>query len=223
MFGYNGGGPDGGIYRSVDSGAHWAKLAGGLPNQGDYGRCALDVSRSNHNVVYALVEHRTRGGVYKSENQGATWTRTSDTNDRPSYYSQLRVDPNNENKVWLGGVPLYMSEDGGKTFTTSRAGRIHTDFHAIWIDPNNSDHLLAGCDGGVHVTWDSGRTWEHIDNIAMGQFYEIAFDYQKPYHVCGGLQDNYSWCGPSQTVQQEGISNGDWISVSGGDGFYARI
>jgi photosystem II stability/assembly factor-like uncharacterized protein len=223
VFGYDGGGPDGGIYRSLDSGAHWAKLAGGLPAQGDYGRCALDVSRSNHNVVYALIEHRTRGGVYKSENQGATWTRTSDTNDRPSYYSQIRVDPNNENKVWLGGVPLYMSEDGGKTFVTNRAGRIHTDFHAIWIDPNNSDHLLAGCDGGVHVTWDSGRTWEHIDNIAMGQFYEIAFDYQKPYHVCGGLQDNYSWCGPSQTVQQEGIGNGDWISVSGGDGFYARI
>src|SRR5580692_6461611 len=88
-FGYDGGGPDGGIYRSVDGGAHWAKLAGGLPAQGDYGRCALDVSRSNHNVVYALIEHRTRGGVYKSENQGATWTRTSDTNDRPSYYSQL--------------------------------------------------------------------------------------------------------------------------------------
>ena len=223
VFGYNGGGPDGGIYRSLDAGAHWSKLAGGLPTQGDVGRCALDVSRSNHNVVYALIEHRTRGGVYKSENQGATWTRTSETNDRPSYYSQLRVDPNNENKIWLGGVPLYMSEDGGKTFVTTRAGRIHTDFHAIWIDPNNSDHLLAGCDGGVHVTWDSGRTWEHIDNIAMGQFYEIAYDYQKPYHVCGGLQDNYSWCGPSATVQQEGIGNEDWISVSGGDGFYARI
>jgi photosystem II stability/assembly factor-like uncharacterized protein len=223
VFGYNGGGPDGGIYRSIDAGAHWTKLAGGLPATGDYGRCALDIARKNTNVVYALIEHRTLGGVYRSENKGESWTRMSDTNPRPSYYSQLRVDPNNEQKVWLGGVPLYMSEDGGKTFTESRAGRIHTDFHAIWIDPNNSDHLLAGSDGGVHATFDAGRTWDYINNIAIGQFYEVTFDYQKPYRVCGGLQDNYTWCGPSSNTQQRGISNDDWITISGGDGFHSRI
>jgi photosystem II stability/assembly factor-like uncharacterized protein len=223
VFGFNGGGPDGGIYRSIDAGAHWTKLANGLPAQGDYGRCALDIARKNTNVVYALIEHRTLGGVYRSENKGETWTRMSDTNPRPSYYSQLRVDPQNENRVWLGGVPIYMSDDGGKTFTETRAGRIHTDFHAIWIDPNNSDHLLAGSDGGVHETRDAGRTWDYINNIAIGQFYEVTFDYQRPYHVCGGLQDNYTWCGPSSTVQQRGITNDDWITISGGDGFHARI
>ncbi|HWZ30137.1 MAG TPA: hypothetical protein VNX18_02330 [Bryobacteraceae bacterium] len=223
VFGYNGGGPDGGIYRSIDAGAHWAKLANGLPATGDYGRCALDIARKNTNVVYALIEHRTLGGVYRSENKGESWTRMSETNPRPSYYSQLRVDPNNEQKVWLGGVPIYMSEDGGKTFTESRAGAIHTDFHAIWIDPNNSDHLLAGSDGGVHVTFDAGRNWDYLNNIAIGQFYEVTFDNQKPYHVCGGLQDNYTWCGPSATTQQRGISNDEWITISGGDGFHARI
>lgn len=223
VFGFDGGGPDGGIYRSIDAGATWKKLAGGLPATGDYGRCALDVARSNSNVVYALIEHRTLGGVYRSENKGETWTRQSDTNQRPSYYSQIRVDPQNENRVWQGGVPILMSDDGGKTFTQDRAGRIHTDFHAIWIDPHNSDHLLAGNDGGVHETRDAGRTWDFINNIPIGQFYEVTFDYQKPYRVCGGLQDNYTWCGPSSTVQQRGITNDDWITISGGDGFHARI
>ncbi len=141
----------------------------------------------------------------------------------PSYYSQVRVDPNNENKVWVLGAPLYMSEDGGKTFTQERGRGIHSDFHAFWIDPANGDHILTGNDGGVTVTHDSGRTWDFLNNFAIGQFYEIAFDYQKPYHVCGGLQDNYSWCGPSANHQQTGMSNEEWININGGDGFHARI
>ncbi len=127
----------------------------------------------------------------------------SDTNPRPSYFSQIRVDPNNDLKIWLGGVNIYMSEDGGKTFVADRFRDVHSDVHAIWIDPANSDHLLSGNDGGIWVTWDSGRNWQHINNIALGQFYEVAFDFQKPYHVCGGLQDNYSWCGPSSTTQTD--------------------
>ena len=223
VFGYNGGGPDAGLYRSLNGGTQWTKMAGGLPTTGDIGRCSLDIYRRNTNIVYAEFEHATLGGVYRSEDKGATWARMSDTNPRPSYFSQIRVDPNNDQKVWLGGVNMYMSEDGGRTFVQSRFRDVHSDVHAIWIDPANSDHIVNGNDGGVWVTWDSGRNWRHLNNIALGQFYEIAYDFQKPYHVCGGLQDNYSWCGPSASLQTTGIGNEDWITVQGGDGFYARI
>ena len=223
VFGYNGGGPDAGLYRSIDGGSHWTKMAGGLPATGDVGRCSIDIYRKNTNIVYAEFEHATLGGVYRSEDKGATWTRMSDTNPRPSYFSQIRVDPNNDQKVWLGGVNMYMSEDGGRTFVQTRFRDVHSDVHAIWIDPANSDHIVNGNDGGVWVTWDSGRNWRHLNNIAIGQFYEIAYDFQKPYRVCGGLQDNYSWCGPSASLQTTGIGNEDWITVQGGDGFYARI
>ncbi|HWC95279.1 MAG TPA: hypothetical protein VG456_00980 [Candidatus Sulfopaludibacter sp.] len=229
VFGFDGGGPGSGIYRSTDGGLHWTRLGApggpgrGLPATGDMGRIGLDIYRKNTNIVYALVEHGTLGGVYRSEDKGATWARMGDTNPRPSYFSQIRIDPNNDQKLWLGGVNMYMSEDGGRTFVQTRFRDVHSDVHGIWIDPANSDHMLSGNDGGVWVTWDSGRNWRHIDNIALGQFYEVAFDYQKPYHVCGGLQDNYSWCGPSSTLQQTGIANDDWITVQGGDGFYNRI
>jgi photosystem II stability/assembly factor-like uncharacterized protein len=223
VFGFNGGGPGSGIYRSTDSGAHWTKLTKGLPPTGDIGRCALDIYRKNTNVVYALIEHQKLGGVYRSEDKGASWTRMGDTDPRPMYFSQIRVDPSNDLRIWLGGVNMHMSEDGGKTFVQTRFARVHSDVHAIWIDPANSDHLLSGNDGGIWVTEDSGRNWRHMNNIALGQFYEVAFDYQKPYHVCGGLQDNYSWCGPSSSTQQDGIGNEDWITVQGGDGFYNRI
>ena len=223
VFGYNGGGPKGGLYRSLDSGKTWEKLTKGLPTTGDVGRCALEVFRKNSNIVYALIEHMTLGGVYRSDDKGATWTRQSDTNPRPSYYSQIRIDPNNENKVWVLGAPLYMSEDGGRTFTQARGNGIHSDHHAMWIDPANGDHLIIGNDGGVHVTWDGGRHWDFLNNVPIGQFYEVAYDFQRPYHVCGGLQDNYSWCGPSANVQQSGIGNDEWVNINGGDGFHARI
>jgi photosystem II stability/assembly factor-like uncharacterized protein len=222
VFGYAGGGPGSGLYRSTDSGVHWTKLTKGLPT-GDIGRCGLDIYRKNTNVVYAVIEHAKQGGVYRSDDKGANWTRMGDTDPRPMYFSQIRVDPNNDLKIWLGGVNIYMSEDGGKTFVQTRFRNVHSDVHAIWIDPNNSDHLYSGNDGGIWVTEDSGRNWRHLNNIALGQFYEVAFDFQKPYHVCGGLQDNYSWCGPSSTAQQDGIGNEDWITVEGGDGFYNRI
>ena len=223
VFGYNGGGPQGGLYRTIDGGAHWTKLTKGLPTTGDVGRCALDVFRKNPNIVYALVEHATRGGIYRSEDKGVTWARMSDTNPRPSYYSQIRIDPNNDQKIWVLGAPLYYTEDGGRTFRQDRWQKIHSDFHAFWIDPANSDHMMAGSDGGITATFDGGRNWDYLNNVPIGQFYEVAYDMEKPYNLCGGLQDNNSWCGPSGTVTSRGPSNDEWITVSGGDGFYARI
>ncbi|HLY20489.1 MAG TPA: hypothetical protein VKR61_24850 [Bryobacteraceae bacterium] len=222
VFGFNGGGPGGGIYKTVDGGAHWTRLTKGLP-AGDIGRCAVDVSRKNPNVVYALVEHIKDGGIYRSEDKGFTWTRMSDTNPRPSYYSQLRIDPTNDQKVWVLGAPLYYTEDGGRTFRQDRWQKIHSDFHALWIDPANSDHMILGGDGGITMTNDSGRSWDYVNNVPIGQYYEIAYDMQKPYHLCGGLQDNNSWCGPSATPTPRGISNDEWITVGGGDGFYSQV
>ena len=118
---------------------------------------------------------------------------------------------------------MFYSEDGGKTFSTQRVQKIHGDFHAMWIDPADSNHMIAGSDGGIHWSYDGGRSWDFINTLAIGQFYEIGLDNEKPYHICGGLQDNGSWCGPSRTLTRDGISNEDWQLIHGGDGFYAAI
>ena len=223
-FGFNGGGPDGGIYKTTDGGATWKRLTKGLPyaEGGDVGRIGLTIYRHNPNIVYALVQH-PKGGIYRSEDKGENWTKMSDTNPRASYYSQVRVDPNNDLRIWVLGAPLQHSEDGGKTFVTSRGARIHGDYHAMWIDPANSQHMIAGTDGGIHWSYDSGHSWDYVNTVALGQFYEIGLDMRKPWWVCGGLQDNGSWCGPSATPYNEGITNDDWFRVGGGDGFYATI
>jgi photosystem II stability/assembly factor-like uncharacterized protein len=220
-FGFNGGGPGSAIYRTTDGGAHWAKLSNGLP-KGEMGRIALDTYRRNPNVVYALVEAE-ESGVYRSDDKGEHWTKMSNTNPRPMYFSQIRVDPNNDQRLWVAGVNMQYSEDGGKTFVENRVTKIHVDFHAIWIDPANSDNMIVGCDGGIHFSRDAGRSWDSREQIAIGQFYEIAYDMARPYKVCGGLQDNSSWCGPSATANIRGITNQDWYTVAGGDGFYAQI
>ncbi len=224
VFGFNGGGPQGAIYKTTDGGVTWKKLTKGLPYEtgGDVGRIGLSVYRKSPNIVYALVEH-ARGGVFRSEDRGETWTRMSETNPRPAYYSQILIDPNNDLRIWVLGAPLYFSEDGGKTFVTTRGQRIHSDFHAMWIDPANSDHLIVGTDGGINISYDAGRSWDFINSIPLGQFYEIGVDMQKPYRICGGLQDNNTWCGPSATTYMRGISNDEWVAVGGGDGFYAQV
>lgn len=227
-FGYDGGGPESGLYKTVDGGAHWTRLTNGIPH-GDLGRIGLDIYRHNTNIVYALIEH-AQGGVFRSNDKGATWTRMGATNPRPSYFSQIRVDPNNDLRVWVSGSSLMSSEDGGKTFRNSTLstangiyGSLHEDFHAQWIDPKNSDHMIAGNDGGMQTTWDGGAHWELHNNVAIGQFYGISYDFKRPYHVCGGLQDNDSWCGPSNSLVIRGISNDDWLKVGGGDGMYSQV
>ncbi|MDE3136309.1 MAG: hypothetical protein KGL59_07030 [Acidobacteriota bacterium] len=220
VWGFNGGGPNGGVYRTTDAGATWKKLAGGLP-EGDVGRIGLSVYRKDPNIVYAEVQ-AAKGGIFRSEDKGLTWKKMSSTDPRPSYFSQIRIDPNNDLRIWLGGVNLYYSDDGGKTFNTRRVLQVHSDFHAIWIDPNNSNYMLVGCDGGVYLSRDLGQDWDHLNVVPLGQIYEVGYDNQQPYHVCGGFQDNAEWCGPSRTWFLRGIVNSDWTMVGGGDGFYVK-
>jgi len=220
-FGMNGGGPSSGIYKTVDGGATWKKLTKDLP-EGVTGRIGLDIYRASPNIVYAVIEN-AKGGIFRSEDRGETWRKMSDTDSRPMYYSQIRIDPNNDQRIWLCAANMFTSEDGGKTFVTNIVTRIHGDYHALWIDPANSNHMLAGSDGGIHQSYDRGRTWDHLNTMPLGQFYEISLDNQKPYFVYGGLQDNGSWAGPSGTLYQEGIGNDDWFRTGGGDGFYSVV
>lgn len=222
VWGFNGGGPDGGIYKSTDGGSSWTKLKTDLPDAGDVGRTAVAVYRKNPSIVYALIQNGKDGGVFRSEDKGATWKRMSSEDPRPSYFSQIRIDPNNDLRIWMGGVNLYYSEDGGKTFNQQRVRDVHSDFHGIWIDPENSNFMLVGCDGGVYESRDAGRDWDHLNVMTLGQAYEVGYDNQEPYHVCAGYQDNAEWCGPSRTWFAGGIPNSAWFMVGGGDGFYVK-
>ncbi len=222
-YGFNGGGPHGAIYKTSDGGATWKKLTKGLPyeNGGDVGRIGLDIFRKNPNTVYAVVQHE-KGGIFRSDDKGETWKKTGDTNPRPSYYSQVRIDPSNDLRIWVLGANMYYSEDGGKSFKTDRVQRIHGDFHAMWIDPADSNHVIAGSDGGIHWSYDAGKSWDFLNTIAVGQFYEVGVDMSKPYRICGGLQDNGNWCGPSHSLTRDGITNADWMVLPSGDGFYVQ-
>ncbi|MCI0660987.1 MAG: glycosyl hydrolase, partial [Acidobacteria bacterium] len=221
-WGMNGGGPGSAIYKSTDAGRSWIKLTKGLPD-GPLGRIGLDIYRKNPNVLYARIEHARESGVYRSDDAGASWTKISNTNPRPMYFSQIRVDPTNELRVYVLGVQLHVSDDGGKTFRSDGARRIHVDFHAMWINPNNSDHLILGGDGGVGISYDRSKTYVWLRNLNLSQFYHISYDMKSPYTVCGGLQDNNTWCGPSAVRSSEGIANDHWWIIGGGDGFVALI
>jgi photosystem II stability/assembly factor-like uncharacterized protein len=161
-------------------------------------------------------------GVWRSDDKGKTWRIVSNENNRPMYYSQIRVDPKNAETVCVGGLNFSISTNGGKTFKSLQPAIPHSDHHAIWIDPNNSNHILIGNDGGLDVSYDQGATWEYVNTIPAAQFYAVAADMRKPYYVYGGLQDNGSWGAPSQTRNQAGITNADWFRTGGGDGFYAQ-
>ncbi|HUQ19594.1 MAG TPA: hypothetical protein VM099_08270 [Gemmatimonadaceae bacterium] len=234
------GGPGSGLWKTTDAGATWSEVKGGGFPETTKGRIGLAIAPSDSKVIYALTEadtlpkalpkgmlpdtaraQRTNSGLYRSTDGGATWTlmRRNEGDARPFYYSQVRVDPKNPNRVyWMSSV-FRFSDDGGKT---ERRGALslHTDWHAMWIDPNNPDHFILGEDGGIGQTYDRGGTYDFINTIPLGQFYDVSFDMQRPYTVCGGLQDNGSWCGPSRTRGRFGPTNADWQNVGGGDGFY---
>ena len=223
VFGFNGGGPSGGIYKSDDSGAHWRRITNGLPyaDGSEVGRIGISVYAKNPAILYARVQS-LHGGIYRSDDYGDTWAKMGDTDPRPSYFGVMAIDPQNDLRLWVPGAPLNFSQDGGKTFATDRGNGVHSDYHGFWIDPHDSNHMMVGVDGGIYISHDMGRSWEHDNIIAIGQFYEVTANNAKPYMVCGGLQDNGSWCGPSFNLHG-GISNADWVDVSGGDGFYNKL
>jgi photosystem II stability/assembly factor-like uncharacterized protein len=219
----------GGIFRSTDGGATWTKLAGGLP--AGTGRIGLAVSAKSPKTVYAVVQsdaggtsdindvRSKAGGVFRSDDGGQTWTRTSRLNPRPFYFSQIRVDPENADRVYVLGFALHVSEDGGKSFREDRGEKVHPDLHALAIDPRRPKRLLLGTDGGAYQSFDGGKSWDHQSRFAAGEFYRISLDESSPYRICGGLQDNMNWVGPSRTFTKEGIRNSDWTALGGGDGF----
>jgi photosystem II stability/assembly factor-like uncharacterized protein len=219
-WGFNGGGLGSAMWKSSDAGRTWTKLTNGVPT-GPLGRIGMDVYRSNPNILYARIEHEKESGTYRSDDAGLTWRKMSNVNPRPMYFSQVRIDPNNDLRIYVLGVQIHISDDGGKTFIEN--GALHSDHHAMWINPKNSNHIIDGTDGGIGISWDKGATWEAVYNMDLGQFYHITYDMETPYNVCGGLQDNYTWCGPSAVRSRTGIANDQWFQIHGGDGFEAQI
>lgn len=162
------------------------------------------------------------GGVYKSTDAGDTWQRVNSLNTRPMYFSLIRVDPMDDQKVYILGVSQFQSQDGGQTFSADFGRGVHADGHDLWIDPSDGRHMVIAGDGGFYSTFDRGANWDHVNTAAIGQFYHVAISLKEPYWVVGGLQDNGSWAGPAIS-RNGGAINEDWISVSGGDGFVCRV
>ncbi|MFI5236694.1 MAG: glycosyl hydrolase [Ignavibacteriales bacterium] len=217
------GGPEGAIHKSTDGGKSWNKLTSGLPS-GDVGRIGLAISPVNPDYVYAIVEAANDGsGFYRTTNRGITWEKRGDyKNASAQYYSEIFCDPLNIDKVYILDTYSAITTDGGKTFSRISTKSRHVDDHAFWINPNNTNHFLIGGDGGIYETFDSGETFLFKDNLPITQFYRISVDNFEPfYRVMGGTQDNNSMIVPSQTINEEGIVNADFIPLVGGDGYEA--
>jgi len=219
---FRSGGPGSGLFKSTDAGEHWTELTAanskGLPEK-PYGRIALAVAPSKPQVVYATIES-AKGALFRSNDGGNNWTRLDASQYqvwRPFYFANLIVDPKDENKVFKAGGSLLLSTDGGRSFGNVSSGA-HGDFHDVWIDPDNSDSVFTGDDGGLWRSSDGGRRWAHLMNLPVSQFYHVSVDNAEPYHVYGGLQDNSSWMGDSS--YPGGVTNSRWENMFGGDGFW---
>jgi len=238
------GGPGSALWKSTDGGNTWTEVTGGGFPSTEKGRIGLAIAHSDPDIMYAIVEARSaetgedenddeddaetdadpgdgmRGsGLYRSGDGGRTWTWMNGNNTRPFYYSQVRVNPSDPDEVIWSSTPVRLSRDGGRTVGQTTIG-LHVDHHALWWDPTDPSHIVVGNDGGVGVTWDGGGNWEFPNSIDLGQFYAISYNMDIPYRVCGGLQDNGTWCGPSR-LRRGAITNHHWATVNGGDGFYA--
>jgi photosystem II stability/assembly factor-like uncharacterized protein len=218
------GGPESAIYKSTDAGASWNKLKAGLPTT-DLGRVGLAISPADSNVIYATVEAADKkGGIFRSSDRGGSWERRNEFDATAMYYARVVADPKNVDRIYVMNVFLMVSDDGGKTLRRLGEKSKHVDNHEIWIDPNNNDHYLVGCDGGVYESHDRGANWEFKRNLPITQFYDVATDNDKPfYNVFGGAQDNFNVGGPSRTRSASGITNSDWFVTLGGDGFRTQV
>jgi photosystem II stability/assembly factor-like uncharacterized protein len=220
------GGPGSALYKSDDAGATWRKLENGLP-KGDLGRTGFAISPANPKIVYALVEaaDTKKDGFYRSTDAGGNWEKMSDYQSQsPQYYQEIYADPHNPDRVYSMDTWMHVTEDGGKTFRKVGETFKHVDNHALWINPDNTDHLIAGCDGGLYQTFDRGATWAFSANLPITQFYKVCADSAAPfYSVYGGTQDNNTLGGPSRTITNHGIMNSDWFITVGGDGFQSQV
>jgi photosystem II stability/assembly factor-like uncharacterized protein len=222
---FHSGGPGSGLYKSTDGGKTWRKLSHGLP-AGDLGRIAVAVSPARASRLYALVEAKETA-FYHSDDGGESWVQGNNANTdviwRPFYFAHVVPDPKVIDRVYKGGLGLSVSEDAGAKFGSASGGfggsSFHSDVHALWIDPKNTEFLALGTDGGVYISLDRGNTWRACQNIPVGQFYHVAHDMRVPYNVYGGLQDNGTWMAPS--TRSGGVPNRLWESLLGGDGFWA--
>lgn len=220
------GGSSSGIFITYDGGETWQRKTDkdGLP-KGELGRIGLAIARNNPKIIYALIEAK-KNALYKTEDGGFKWQLVSDENvsNRPFYYHEIYVDPENELRIYNLFSSVTISEDGGKTFRTLISTRaIHPDHHAWWIHPKNGSYIIDGNDGGLAISRDRGKSWSFIGNLPLGQFYHINVDMEKPYNIMGGLQDNGTWFGPSSTLSRSGLRNSNWIEVGGGDGFDSAV
>ena len=237
------GGPGSALWKTTDAGRTWTEVKGGGFPETTKGRIGLAIAPSNPQVMYALVEAAPPGatptsnppgtpgnncwnvgkggcGLYRSADGGATWEWMNGNNVRPFYYSQVRVDVANPDRVYWSSTPVNYSNDGGKTIGNASVG-LHVDHHAMWLDPANPNRFIVGNDGGIGVTWDKGGTYDFVNTFPIGQFYNISYDMRIPYWVCGGLQDNGSWCGRSRRAGGL-LTNADWFKFGGGDGFVTQ-
>lgn len=221
------GGPGSALWKTTDAGKTWREITGGGFPATTKGRMNIQIAPSNSNVVYVMVEadsvrgakpQRLLSGLYKSVDAGKTWKWMSTVNNRPFYFSQVRVDPKNPNRIYRMAVDFQSSDDGGYSWKAGMLG-IHEDYHGMWINPNDPEHFIVGGDAGIFQTWDRGGTYDAMNNMAMAQFYAISFDYQVPYRVCGGMQDNGSSCGWSRRKNGQ-LQMTDWFAVNAADGLY---
>ena len=230
---FSSGGEGSGIYITHDAGKNWKKITDkdGLP-KGNFGRIGLAISQSNPKIIYALIEAK-KNALYKSEDGGFKWKKINDKSsgrgsggigNRPFYYSDIFVDPKNENRIYSVFTYVNYSIDGGKSFKQlmpaygSDTG-VHPDHHAWWIHPENPDFMIDGNDGGLNITKDKGKSWRFVENLPVGQFYHINVDNEFPYNLYGGMQDNGTWVGPAYVLKSQGIRNSYWQELMFGDGF----
>ncbi len=240
---YEGGSTTGGIFRTRDGGRTWTKCVEGLPAH--TGRIGLEVWRKDPRVVFAVVEsdegghlsdfeEKSRaGGVFRSDDGGGHWRRLTDLVPRPFYFGQIRVQPDDSTRVYLLGTDLWISDDGGHAFRAGGARNLHPDLHAMWVDPSGGGRVLLGTDGGLFVSHDRAANWDFVNNLAIGEFYNLAVDMRDPYFIYGGLQDNQTWGGPNRTRfevdswleenRHLGILNDHWFCLGGGDGFHVAV
>ena len=220
---FRSGGPGSGLYKTTNGGKEWKKLTNDLPKD-SIGRIAVDISSVDTTIIYALIESK-KTALYRSKDKGESWEEMNKTGvikERPFYFCYIVADPVDTNRIYKPGLQLSVSDDGGKTFDSGMmmgfGGGVHSDLHALWINPKNNNELYLGTDGGVYISNDKGGSWRIVRSLPLSQFYHVSTDMKKPYNVYGGLQDNGSWYGPS--ASPGGIQNSDWDNVGGGDGFY---